>query len=147
MLCIGCNNTILHHTFISNFVISIKNLHCLFTHSQIILARAPHFALFFFLVITIGFELIPVEKILQRMLPTCSHCLALPFVHLLCLNGLSRCYPIWYRSCGCFNWCCSRFCCYVFSIYSLNPVDALKETSNTCVHCAYRYFAIQSACS
>lgn len=30
------------------------------------------------------------------MLPICSHCLILPFVHLLCLNGLSRCLDITY---------------------------------------------------
>lgn len=45
--------------------------------------------IFLFLVaFPFGCELIPVQIILQRMLITCSHCLALPFVHMLCFSGL-----------------------------------------------------------
>lgn len=46
-------------------------------------SRATYSFFFFLFVSQQGCELIPVHIILQRMLPICSHCLALPFVHLL----------------------------------------------------------------
>lgn len=138
----------------SNFVISIKNLHCLFysltNHSR---SRATYCCTLF-----LGrYYRLWIDSRKKNYLAThASNLFSLfgivPCVHLLCFNGLSRCYPIWYRSCGCFYWYCSRFCCYVFSIYSLNSVESLKkknkhQTPVCIVHSAYRYFAIQSACS